>query len=1001
MVRRVVTAAIAFTALMFLYALYLAAFRRFWALQKLPTDLLPPTSAPRYTDLVNTKEDIATEVAAEVFGGDAWQTRAVISLYWAEQGFFLYANEYAFPTKQSMTLAPVSVVRKRTLEGGHVEYLVLQAEKASITFDRPISLTDFSAARPVRAQASGNVVVGWNRGTPDENDDVTAYLTDLVFDRNRKLVWTSGELRVTSDTMSLNGHGGRITLRGGQDGRLEVESLQVSRQVRVEGLLSDRNRSLLVATERGGSRSKPSKGGREQYLAIECRGPLVLDAAGLQAIFHRDVVVTVQTPGLSPDVVRADELRLAFARVTEPSEGSAAAVSNRLTLKLAEAVGQPVVVSSPTRRLTASATNMAYDMTTRVLSLESPSGVQASYGALDIRVARLRLQIGSPGALQGEAPGPGELVGKGKAGADSEGIRASWQESARLELVDGRHVVTLTGNVRVEQPGRGEMVAQRSVRLWFNGSAKPTAEKSFSLPERIEATGGVVLTSDDLVLRTELLIARFTPAKRRDSDAPEKNSHEDARASPESASPSFVFCQDVERGPVIRIRAVTPAVSPADSEVPPGPADGTPPDGGEEHHRPGRRIEITAGRIRADIEAGPEKFVAREMWADEAVSIVERLSEEQSGLTIHGDNVHARGLDGSYFFEITGQPALVSTDTLTLHGKLIGLDQATQVAWVRGEGNAVFRTDVALSLDEQAGGNVQIVWSRDMFFDGLVAEFTGAVRVEQGQTVLTCERLEAHLSERIQLARRPQQAAPPILARLIATGAVELRRQSDQGITRIEGPRVVYSRQDNKIVVAGPGRFWSSGRGSPAVLRPAAPPPQDPRWKGTLVLFDRLMDVDQDKGLVRFVGRVRVWHAPIDGPDREFSHAAPPSEAMFVGCDQLELLTTKTTGVASVGETGSIQKLIARGNAKIHGQGFYAYADVLKYDTTGGEEKIIAEASETGFATFYRQTVPGRRPDVLRARKITYWPVTGEFRQEGGIMLNVRENGPLRQRTRR
>ena len=82
----------------------------------------------------------------------------------------------------------------------------------------------------------------------------------------------------------------------------------------------------------------------------------------------------------------------------------------------------------------------------------------------------------------------------------------------------------------------------------------------------------------------------------------------------------------------------------------------------------------------------------------------------------------------------------------------------------------------------------------------------------------------------------------------------------------------------------------------------------------------------------------------------------------------------------------------------MEGRGFYAHADVLKYDAVSPNPKLVAEATGTGFATFYRQTAPGRRPDVLRARKVYYWPRTGEFRQEGGIMLDVRGNPSLPQR---
>lgn len=999
MVRRIVTAVIAFSALMFLYALYLAAFRRFWAFQELPAHLLPPGGAPHIAELVDTTEDIATRVAREVFGSDAWQTRAVISLHWAEQGVFLYANEYSFPAKTRMRLAPVSVVRTKEQKGGGRELLVLEATEAVLDFDRPISVASFSAARPVRARAVGEVHIAWNRGTPDPADDVDGYLSDLIFDRHRQLLWTTGQVRVTSDTLALTGDGGRITFVKDSLGELDVESVQITRSVRVEGLLDERARGMLAADGAEETGTPQKHRGREQYVAITCAGPLVMDAQRLQAIFHKDVQVQLQAPGAAADSVHADELRLSFARLepTGPSRVSSAQASGRLRLTKAEAMGQPVVVESPSRKLSARATSMLYDATTRLLSLDGTTGVHASYGSIGIRVARLQLRIGTPGTLEGVAPGPGELVGKaGDDAAAPAGLTASWQEEARLEMIDGKHVVTLLGNVHVAQADKGNLSATKAVRLWFDRETMPRQPEGMSLPRRIEASGNVVLTTRDTVLRTELLTASLEPARPASREggisSPDQDDHEALLV----RGPRFMLCQFQGEGPAVRVRGVTPVETPSDSPFPaftpasPPPAEEqAPPETGKTR---GRRIEITAGEIRASVAVAAEKLIAREVWAERAVSIIEKGSAgEDEGLEIRGDTVHAKNVDGGYFFEVTGTPAVVTSGTLALHGKLIGLDQPSQVAWVRGEGRATFRTNVSLAPGAPSSDHVEVTWSNDMFFDGLVAEFSGSVRVQQGETTVTCERLEAHLSERVSLA---DERAPssPTLARLVASGAVQLRRESGQGVTRVEGPRMVYTSTDQHVVIAGPGKFWMSSFGSPAPVGPSAAS-GPPRWSGTLVLFDRLMEIDQQAGVVKFLGRVRVWHAPVEGPNHEFSHAAPPSDAMSVACDQLELLLDGSADATAISGTGAIRQLVARGNAKIQGRGFYAYADVLKYDATGEEPKVIAETSGTGFATFYRQPVPGRRPDVLRARKITYWPQTGEFRQEGGIVLDVRGTG--------
>jgi hypothetical protein len=1050
-VKRLVAAIITFTVLVFLYALYGAAFQRRWQLEELPPEWGPEAAGiGLLSHGAIPANDAARKAAVEAFGPDCWQADAVISLYWQDEGIFLYANEYQFPSRQRMVLSPVSIVRRKVLpRQATPELLVLEAERATLDFDRPIDLSNFWQSQPTSTALQGNLRLAWNRGTAAPEDDVFAFLERLVYDRQHQVIWTDGKIRVVSEEATLEGEGGRAVLQkeAGRSQAARLRSVELQRKVHIEAIVNEQLRAALGRTPAGAQRPEGSPPGKTaptesdpQIAMIESRGPLFVDPEQWTATFRDGVTVALRTAEGSVDRLSCDELQLLWERPPqnpnpqEPSRSEHQPASEpasrqlQLTLREALAMGQPVLLESPGRALQVRATRARYDQRGKTIQLESSTEVAVDYDGFRLTVPRLSLTLQPDQTVRGIAPGPGQLASTDESRPERR-FHARWQGEAQLEPVEDHYVVTLSDRVQVEEPGQGTVTADRSLRLWFDRRAAPRSQRlgkatSLQLPTRLEATGNVRLDAPQLRVLTQVLTAFVRAGAPGQSPAPEKA----ARASQRGASwvgaaegpgtsqtpavrllSPYVSPRGKVRGRAPSLTVFHPFLGSNGSSAPetgpmvPGEAAGRAAQPAAAPREPHGMVELTAERVRAQLAVQDEELTADEVWADGNVQLRHRQADApgQEDLQLNGSGLHLKNLGQGYFFEVTGEPAQVSVASLDLRGPLIGFDQPTEVAWIRGAGEMKFRTRRVLGAAHAPQETTATVrWAQEMFFDGLVAEFTGDVQVQQEATSIRCDRVEAFLSERVSLrASRSRQRQTPSLKRLVASGRarLEARRSGDPesaGRTSIQGSELVFDQEEGRLVARGPGQFWMARYGAtPEFLSEPveAASQRPPQWSGTLVLFEHHLELAQERGYVQVVGRVRLWHAPVKSADDTFQIDQLPMDNFHLQCDQLELLFSEGPRGEVWTNAAAVEEFLARGNARLEAKGFYAQADLLKYDRglKPGEGKFVAEGLGENFATFYRQVTPGRRADVLQARKIYYWPKTGEFRQEGGILLDV------------
>jgi lipopolysaccharide export system protein LptA len=137
-----------------------------------------------------------------------------------------------------------------------------------------------------------------------------------------------------------------------------------------------------------------------------------------------------------------------------------------------------------------------------------------------------------------------------------------------------------------------------------------------------------------------------------------------------------------------------------------------------------------------------------------------------------------------------------------------------------------------------------------------------------------------------------------------------------------------------------------------------------------------------------FYNNVEVVYAPSDDPNLTVDVDKLPAGAMYLRCNQLKVYNRRQPdGKAN-------QEMEAHGNASVQAQDYWGRADVIKYDES--KDVLVFEAGEGNLATLNRVLRRGDAPQELRAKKITYWRRTGDYKVEKGYV----GSGPVGQEKR-
>jgi len=980
--KRMVITVIAMSCLLACYAVYVRVFGHLSGLEQLDESDQPPgdiAAGPWPGTNQAPRQDYARLVAERVFGPDSWQAKADIALYRLQSGVIIYIADYEKVGEQSLRLAPFSLVYAEQRKRGEPEpqIVTIQSNEAVLDFDRPIDAVvgQMASVKPVAGRLSGDVQIQADRATPDPEDDVLIYCDQpLEFKESDNKISTEGSVRVIAPGVVVTGTGGEL-LMDLQQAPKQASDLPMFGGVREIVLANQVQINMLAALDSGLSRptaktkGSPPGDAKKTPVSLSCQGPFTYNMQDGTARFQRSVMMVREAAGGPLDRLYCDELIAVVEKIDADRESTSGAGPKNLPLQFrsARATGRSVRIVSEAQRVEAMGTELTHDAATGQSVLRGEPDVMVTQAGNVLHGRELRF-IRSGAAHIVEAAGPGSMESRDATTGESR-LQAHWTNGARVEPLGEQQLLTLEGDVELAQPGRVALRADR-VRVWLahetTGGGEPSrraaAEGSNWVPVRLEGVGGVTAQSAQLDIeandRLDMVIEPGTPPG--------------APAGPDA-------------------RLVTAAPNDAGKADPAG-ADRA------AAKRPPAQLHAETIRVRAVRDAN--RLAIAEVWTDGGVHLVQPPADPSGQpIVVRGTALYLKRLDQQNYLEVSGSPAHVELNELKVDGARVTVDQPTGVAWVEGRGSMLLPSSTSFEGKKlEQPTELSIAWGRSMFFDGSVAEFGGGVEARQQDNVLRCDKLEAFLSERLNISspKRPKGAAK--IARLICTGGVKFDNATFadgrlEKAEHLEAASLEFSNADGQMNATGPGMVRSYTRGGPNALpalgNPAAKIEPDPvaaaddQMYLREIRFAERMTANRTAQLASFFRHVEVTNAPVADENETVDPDRLPDGTLRLACEQLDVSTEKAA------DDKTFVLMVGRGNVDVEANEFSGRGDSITYNQQ--HDRLIFESRPGSFATLYRQPRAGQRPDETRARKIFYHRATGRIRIEGGLNGDFQE----------
>jgi lipopolysaccharide export system protein LptA len=369
---------------------------------------------------------------------------------------------------------------------------------------------------------------------------------------------------------------------------------------------------------------------------------------------------------------------------------------------------------------------------------------------------------------------------------------------------------------------------------------------------------------------------------------------------------------------------------------------------------------------------------------------------------------------------ISGQPAEVAAQGLTMFGQTVHLNRGENRLWIDGVGRMILTGEgpapvnqATMPADPRAvadrnnmfstgRGTTTVDWQRGMLFDGRTVKFDGSVvgqRVDGDTTqTIRAPQMDVILQQGVDFnAVGPEQRQRPQIEWLTCRGDVWLEnRQTQQGqivdLDRMEHLSTLTVNQitgdlTGQATPEQPGHVLSWRLGAPPSVAnslggaSATPPANSNRMQ------INYLDVQFQRGItgnvlaarqeLTFQEQVRCLYGPVANWDMQLdadSPAGPPIGSMVLTCDQLT-----TTQTPARGQARSEMEMVAVNNVRVEsqrleGDSFSALSQRLTYSQA--KDMLVLSGDGRTNAELYRQQQPGAPQTKTAAGTISYWPTT-------------------------
>lgn len=864
--------------------------------------------------------------------------------------------------------------------------LVLEAmEGAIFQFDRAFDLRSAKVGRFLSGQLLGSIIL---RGQgPRQDFRVTT--RDVTLTEHR--LWTNHPVEFLWGRHRARGSGLEIVFQGRSPfsaGAHAPSPFRIERFLlrHVDRLHIDI--SALHATATPPADSKSSNGPSEvqdSFLEIACQGPLLCHPLQRIVTFEDRVDVTRVQGSQTILRVTCDRLSLLLGDKPSPTDQSSNNAPtiptfqrspSPITLKLIQAVGRPVVASSPIWKGEMTCEDLRFDVEQGLLSMEGSAGVTVKQATNQLQAPRVQCQLDSSGKIRTiAAAGPGEARGQIPEATPADAV-VSWETGFFWKFEEPERLMALQGNVRVVAPAIGSLQCGQ-LWCWLEPTTEGPLPPSQLRPRRIVAQDRVQVESPQIQANTERLESWFVwPA----SESP--NSKADRAA------------EGFSLGSANNQKATDKDQSPS-------------------------QLKVTARLLRFEFQITGNRGELSALSADGTVKVQEKPTQpDAQPLEVYGEHLEIIGASTPQtVFALTGNPAFVAGRGLSLSGFQIFLDRGRNLVSTSGPGRVEInqgsqKADLLLPVSTE---RVEIQWSQGMDFDGQTVTFKGNVQLTSARGRIHAEILEAQISPSIVLSDlKTTQPIQLYAARAVGNVLIENVDVNTQGEVqsrdRLYVSEIAMNWETGAITAPGFGRFLTVRSASLVPRNPghslrSAPSQGSELARGTTSADGGsplqpsqpvALEITYSQGLAGNVhqrtiscrGRVKAKYGTVDRWDVTQLPDDPAGlgpQGLMLHSDEIAVYQMVTPGM-----TEPHLELEARGNVTVEGTSHTARARRLAFD----ESKTLLTLEGDGDvpAELYRQEFTGGPVHKTAARRIYYWYNTKTIKVDDPKSLEVSQS---------
>lgn len=674
------------------------------------------------------------------------------------RGMVLAADVIDFKDGRArLTPMHIALFSKSTEPGHFPEINTIEADEAYLKFDRDVnSFLEMAHRKLVEAELVRNVRVRNNRGTPEQNDDISLRVpTGIVHyeDTSNGNENTEGGQRIWTNehVIMMDEHSNSeptvVTAKGmvvylardplqsaqargsgskaANQGSSSIDRIVLKEVVRMtlwldpdsEAGFLDTHPTAKVETDAAPGPKPPVPQKDRSQIQIETDGSFEYDVAKDLAIFERgtqkgafdEQVKVVRINGGTNlgkhDQLYCDRLRLKFhpKQATTKPKGSAQKQGSDREIEWVEATGNSVQILSDSEMFNAVGTFFRYVAKERksILKSDSKEGVQALKDANEIRASELQL-ISDPAGSYMNALGPGEIRARDKhTDQTQKPMVARWQKSLESKKQGDRDVFILNGNASFEDPQTDppRLLHGDIIQVWVDQAQprakgdKPSGSDGTASPEEhARRLSQVEVTHNVVCIAPEIKIDNTDHLLVKFKDPPPGTIDKSANGSGSGRSIPLF-----PTGPA-------PAGSANDPQGGPLPSLGLPPSHGsgsappaQPAKPPQKPIELSAH----DVTATFLRFETR----NELLTLVTQGNvhvhqdpavKEDKGIDITGDFLTLTNKGDGHELHVAGDVALLRLNTIQIAGPQVTVDQVANHAEVQGGGFMVLESTSTL-----------------------------------------------------------------------------------------------------------------------------------------------------------------------------------------------------------------------------------------------------------------------------------------------------------------